>query len=219
MAIVVVLFGAIMAITGNLLISGVNLYNQGILEQANDLNITRVFEDILKTLNNASIIRAADLTASNAWLEFQVPTPTESGEYLQVDGTPNWGDGKNLGWKLRLFYQVEGEIQESEAGIDINRDGQKIAVYEFGNIFLLHLNDTNQEQNRVPITTRGWVMRPKSGATPEKIFSRILEDGTEDMDAGTRAKVTILALKKTQSGFVSLKRSMTISPLNIESSH
>ncbi|MEW6358746.1 MAG: hypothetical protein AB1696_20590 [Planctomycetota bacterium] len=137
--------------------------------------------------------RIFGMAADGSWIRLQVPVDHDSdGDALDEDRNIEWGAAERLNWFLEYAYHTEaglgageGTFEERKAGgmgIDLNGDGDKNDVIEFGCVVENIKDENGVIVSSRQITPRCIVLDMDGDGVREAMFQRIYGNGTADPD-------------------------------------
>jgi len=242
-AIVVAVFGLVIATGSSLLISSTKLYQSGIKQQDSIVKFATCINKIEKFLGNASLIQSSD-DIGGTWINFQVPTKVGS-SYLKIvegaDGSsvchgPYWGDGIDVDLasydQTRMirfkFVPASGSsiVKESVVNCDINGDGDKVDEFECGRIVKVYVSGNPSVEianTSADINYGKWLLRETNSSLAacspaskrQPLFTRMNATFTApDTTSGPNIRVMLFALEKHPNTIQAIRRTLLIAPLN-----
>ncbi|MHC5036955.1 MAG: PilW family protein [Planctomycetota bacterium] len=164
------IFSFIMIAVAMVYITGTRAYRQGVFMAQMRLQGTKTLTVITRELIDCRIMDGENYLD---YVTYQKPTPRQNalGELRFVDTAtrdPFWGDGEteidggaipHVGNLLRLQFVPVATLNEGLDGVDYNRDGDQLDIYERGHIVRIVLDMNRVELSRRILTTN-WVFKP-----------------------------------------------------------
>ncbi|NOZ21438.1 MAG: prepilin-type N-terminal cleavage/methylation domain-containing protein [Planctomycetes bacterium] len=151
---------------------------------------TRCMTQMTRQIRESHIFGIA---ADGSWIRLQVPVDYDGdGDAIDDDKNVEWGAEDRLNWLLEYAYYTEAgsgtegwtfnEKKSGNGGIDLNGDGDRDDMIEFGCIVANIKDENGAIVSSRQITPRCIVLDIDGDGIREPLFKRIYANGTTDQD-------------------------------------
>jgi len=137
---------------------------------------SRILDPIAKHLASGARVVAFNDTA----LLVHEPVDGDGdGDFVDVNGNPQWGANAIEGWAYEYLWISTGTISEGAEGADLNGDGDQADSFDEGDLVLRVVDGSGSEQERRGIAGNGIVLQDTGGLELPPLFSMPFLDTVE----------------------------------------